>query len=349
MNIMALTTISRRIPRLVEISSEVKQSQAKELAYIPKYLEVAAQGGKDRFNPEEVSHLTSLFKMYLTDGSKIEILKELLNIGSEHGRQLSITEITNFLERTSGLNQKGQKRVLTFMKYSKEKLARVKKDHYTIEDIRADKPYEEFKAKEMKHLETPYGKLHPEAYTEEKIKLAYEHMIQEEYKAYQNPYYRAVLEKAKEGNDICSYISKGHAAFVEGIASCENPEKLAQIVNELGVTNATSYNSNELVQILDLSKGDMRAVRCVNNLFYPEEILRIGDAINKKIKSGQRVDLSKLDYEGIYAPKDINGKRNTMLRVMGIADSVSVDHIKKVYVKPPRILPGDYGRGKNNR
>lgn len=350
-----------------EIASQTKPAktaaelaqEARELSMIPKYLELASLKGKNRFNAQEVKGLTKNFESYETGLSKTDLLKDLLAIGSENGKTLNADEITGFLKATSSLNEKEQKNVLKFLKAAKE--ADSTGEKITLDGIRKKFTFEEFKKHEIDiNKDTEFVKRNPNFLSEKELQERYEVMVNNEYRIASNEYYNNARSINK--TLVSEFITKNsNPIFIKAVAESKDPEVLAKIINETGVTDLVSASADSLVDAYKLSSGNMNLVTDLSRAFYPAESKEIVELLSKETGrdwSSYRGFTSRRHNDGLDGLVDssLNSQRRTILKKLDLTGKIKLIQLgsyRDVYafstngsVRGNKISGGSYERGK---
>jgi len=298
---------------------ELAEASPRDMQIVSRYLELASVKGKDRFNPAQVTELLDTFSKYDTKASKIDLIKDLLNIGARKGEVLSPKEITDFLEVTSGLEAKEQENVIKFMKALKERDT-VKFD---LDYIKKHNSYDDFKKAEMER-EKNFG-IKPS--NETLMRDKYKWHIQQEISLSQNAHYAS---RHSDGPvNTSSLISKNNEAFVKkGVAGCDDPEALAQIVSKTGINNVVTYSSQDIVDLYKLSGSNIDLAQDLTRAFYPPEVKQIAELLKK---SGKKADVLKnykphtiKNYNDGVKRKSLSTQRAEVLRALGLTGKVKM-------------------------
>lgn len=330
---------------LFEMAKDSKKAKkalaisSREMQMVSMYLELATIRGKDRFNASEIAELMNMIKDYNSEIPADDMVKQLLDIGKEKDRPLSIQEMKDFFQATPLLDKEGQVRVLEFMKTLKDKVS----FKYDAEYIKSNKTFEKFK--------NEYAKIFPELYkgmSEEELKKVYQSGISKELKSIQYKAYTCQFDI--EAPNVSNFINLKTLAFVYGVANCDNPAILAEIVSKTGITSSLSEIPNELVKVYEISDGNVGLVQDIVRCFLSKEILQI---VPKLADKKYDKDLSKYCQmtrptdDGVlpaYSSHLINLRRSILMN-LNLQNQVNLCHLKKTK-SVSKIADGDFERGK---
>ena len=291
-------------------------SFSREMEMVPKYLELAAIKGEDRFKPQEIKKLTAAFRDYKTNLSRTDLLKDLLAIGAEKGIPLSAEEIKGFLKATTSMKQLQQKNVLRFLKAAKENETVT----ITPNNIREIFSYEMFKQQEIKRNEgTGFLKSNPDWLREDKIKERYEVAISNEIRLSSNKYYEQ-LRNARYAP--AKYIVNNSQDVVKAAANAVDPERLTTVVGYAGTSPNVLAAANDLTHVLKLCDDRPELMIDLAKAFYPHEIKQIVELISKEADSIPKDALKRhSSYTMNYSPGSgvsMNAIRSWILEDLGL-------------------------------
>ena len=320
------------------IDTPKKKSSAtsRELQMIPTYLELAKSNGQYRFNKEEIAEISKAFKFYATNLSLIDLLKELLAIGSETNNKLSTKEIKGFLTATNNMKMIEQKNVLRFLNAAKTKEGKKITPEYLMETY----PYEKFKAKEI-NFNKKYN-INPKSMSitdENDLKSRYESAIRNQMLAFSNEGYRKILSTNK--CPVSEYITKNYKPAVETIAKCANPELFFSVVDATGLNPSVLATADSLITLYNISGKNEALIVDLSRAFYPAEIKQITEILSEKAKSsGHKILQELLDYvnntyKAYYAVSNTSSmpqldiQRKNVLEDLGLKDQIKLEPLSK--------------------
>lgn len=311
-------------------------SDSRELQMIPTYLELAKNNGQYRFNKEEIEEISKAFKFYATNLSLIDLLKELLAIGSETNNTLSAKEIKGFLTATTEMKMIEQKNVLRFLNAAKTKEGIKITPEYLMETY----PYEKFKAREI-NFSKKYN-LNPKSIPfsdENELKAKYKSAIQNQILTLSNEGYRKILSTNK--CPVSEYITKNNKPAVETIAKCTNPELFFSIVDATGLTPSVLATANSLITLYSISGKNEALIVDLSRAFYPAEIKQITEILSQKAKSSDHKILPELldyvsntykVYDSVSSSSSIpklDIQRKNILEDLGLKEQIKLEQLSK--------------------
>lgn len=328
--------------KVTRTASDIALS-AREMEMVPKYLELASLKGTDRFSKEQISSITSHFRVYKTNLSKTDLLKDLLAIGAEKGTPLSAEEFAGFLNATSSMKQLEQRNVLKFLKAAKEKEG-VK---LTPESIKKAFPYEDFKVRQIKSYEgTDWLKRYPDFFEDKQVRERYETAVSNEMRIASNRYYQ---QSRTNTLTPAQYITRNSKEFVETVAKVRDPEGFLSLIEETGVTSNVLASADALTDALKLSSGNISLVNDLVKSFYPPEIKQIVETLFKEVKMGKGPDLKFYIghyFEGYNSGTSLKSQRKRILKDLELEDKINLLPLKTKYYEDVFPSPMQEGRGK---
>lgn len=309
----------------------------REMEMIPKLLELATnKRGFDRFSLQEMQEMTDIFAQYVSGTYKPDFLKSMLVIGNQKGDLLSFKEIKAILRMTSKLTSVEQNNILGFVKYLKER----EYPEYNAEYILKHHTYEKYKGD------------YDESIPEELIKKAYENVSRRELEIVSSSAHREYL--TQKAPKIDKYFADENWSVVrKGVASCNQPEILAEIVLKTGMHTGLSATANYLVAAYNMSEGNMGFVLDLNNCFSKKEMAEILSGLEEK-KSVNLINyypVSVMKNNTNYSLRKIslNVARKEIINKLDLADRIKPREIYNNYVDVMHtgmVYNGNFERGK---
>lgn len=312
---------------------------SREIQMVPVILELATIKDKNRFTPTEITEITGMIKTYNSEIPATDLVKQLLNIGTEKDMPMSVQEIKDFLLATPSLDKNGQIRVIEFMKSLKKQEG----FKYNADYIRRNNSFEKFMNEEVNEFPDIY-----EGKTEEELRKIYNERISKEIKYSQNATYTRQFDI--DTPNVSNFINLNNLEFVYSIANCEKPEILAEIVLRTGIKPAVSHTPNELVRIYELSKRNNGLIQDLARCFLPEEITQITPKLAER--KGNK-DWSKYyqwtrpsdTYTLPNYSSDLLNLRRSILESLDLTGQINLCTLKKTQ-SIWATVDGDFERGK---
>ena len=351
--------LSDTASRVAKSASKSAEELTREMEMVPRYLEVAQLAtGEYRFNPEDIKVLRKAFGDFDTALCKSDVVKELLSIGLQKGKPLSIKEMTAFLKATSSMEPREQQNVLKFIKGLKE-VETVKYDEAFVKKNFIS--FEDYKAKSLESYPEYYARMTPDE-LERHFRDSYKAHFDSEIRMVRtSDYYRKIHEKGPM--DVTTIIGVPGYNFVEGISKCSNPEVLSEIVMNLGPERfqRIKFVEQSLVDAYKLSGGNMSFVNDLLRGFYPAETKAIVKAL-KEDPSKAEVLLKTYREHTSENPTVFDGNLSTQRRAIlkklkldGKIEMLPLNVKEDVFGpavewgKKTRIISGNYEGGKRRR
>lgn len=315
---------------------------SRELQMVPKYLECAKVSGAEayRFNDAEIKHLTAEFKKYETKLSVTDLLKGLLDIGSNgQVKPLTTEEIAAFLKNTSGMKNQEQKNVLNFLKISRQEVPQ----KVTIESLKEKYPYEAFKADELeldKRYQRPWINE-----SEEYFQKRYEGFLRREFQMLTNSYY-AKLIKGKEFS-FSEQLINNNKGLIKAVAEITDSKSLNGVFRIAGTGDNVIKASKDLVKIYQMSNGNKYLIKDLSEAFYPSEIKQIRDAL-EAAKYREEATLNGYIGSRSDTKESLKTTRNSVLSLLNIDDTVHLLPLR--YAKNEDVYPSkEFGEVRGRR
>jgi len=340
---------------VAKVGDTLSETVSKDIEMVAKRLELATlKDGADRFNQQDIKTITKALSEYKTEASVYDLSKEILAIGSQKGEAMSVKEITDFLEATSGMKPEEQQKVLKFINGLKSQ----DKVEYNKDYIMKTWNFEDFKEQYLEGL--PDWHSHKNGVDDETLMKLFNDQRNREIELTK---YSSFKEDFKTGPVNSSlYVSKNMASLVkEGILKCDDPETLGELIVKLKVgqydMNIT-YASQDLIDAYKLSGKNEYFTQDIIRGFYPAEVKEIVATLKAK---GKLSPENFKDYKWNRTRKKNNDgtgdqslayQRRLVLKSLGINDEIKLlplETHQDLYAgqnRGTKITGGNFERGK---